>query len=195
MFSNFGQMPDQKSFHPSRACALVLGALLLITAAHAAPLTPLTIAEAEDLALRDEPGLEELRANAGALQEQSVAAGSLPDMSLRVGLANFPIESGGFSTEGMTQAHVGIRQEFPRGNAPSPYSRYSLSLSPVRSTCFSKVSVSKNSFTARLPSVERPTTDQTMVRSVPPSGLGAQRSSATSSSVPGKIPNAPPSFF
>ena len=115
MFSQFGQTPDKISIYPLRACATVICALLLITATHAAPLTPLTIAEAEDLALRDEPGLEELRANAGALQEQSVSVGSLPDMSLRVGVANFPIESGGFSTEGMTQAHVGIRQEFPRG--------------------------------------------------------------------------------
>jgi outer membrane protein TolC len=114
MFSNFGQMSDKNTIYPSRACAAVLCALLLITAAHAAPPTPLTIAEAEDLALRDEPGLEELRANAGALQEQSVAVGQLPDLSLRVGLSNFPIESGGFSTEGMTQAQVGIRQVFPR---------------------------------------------------------------------------------
>jgi len=122
MFSNFGQMPDpmfiHKFIHPSRAraavlcCALLLNAVL--SAAQAAPLTPLTIAEAEDLALRDEPGLAELRASADALEEQSVAVGALPDLSLRVGLSNFPIESGGFSTEGMTQAQVGLRQVFPR---------------------------------------------------------------------------------
>jgi len=121
MFSYFGQMPDQKSIHPSHARAAVLCCALLISAAlsaaHAAPLIPLTITEAEDLALSDEPGLAELRANAGALQERSVAVAALPDMSLRVGLSNYPIESGGFSTEGMTQAQVGIRQEFPRERA------------------------------------------------------------------------------
>jgi len=36
---------------------------------------------------------------------------------MRVGLANYPIERGGFSTEGMTQAQLGIRQAFPRGRS------------------------------------------------------------------------------
>lgn len=121
MFSNFGQMPDQKYIYPACVRAAVLRVVLLIAAtllgavaSHAAPLTPLTIAEAEDLALRDEPGLAELRARADALEEQSVAVGRLPDPSLRVGLQNYPINDGSFSTEGMTQAQLGIRQVFPR---------------------------------------------------------------------------------
>ena len=75
---------------------------------------PLTLAEAEDLALADEPGHAALLDRADAMQEQAVAAGALPDPMLRVGLANYPIDSGGFSTEGMTQAQLGIRQAFPR---------------------------------------------------------------------------------
>ena len=78
---------------------------------------PLTIAEAEDLALTDEPGRGALLAQAEAMTEQAVAAGALPDPTMRVGLANYPIESGGFSTEGMTQAQLGIRQAFPRGRS------------------------------------------------------------------------------
>jgi len=35
---------------------------------------------------------------------------------MRVGLANYPIQSGGFTTEGMTQAQLGIRQVFPGGD-------------------------------------------------------------------------------
>ena len=80
---------------------------------------PLTLAEAEDLALRQEPGLSEFQAKADALEEQAVAAGQLPDPVLRVGLANFPIESGGFTTEGMTQGQLGIRQAFPPGKTRS----------------------------------------------------------------------------
>ena len=76
---------------------------------------PLTLIEAEDLALEQEPGQAALRARADALEEQSVAAGELPDPKLRMGLANYPLESGGFSTEGMTQAQLGIRQSFPPG--------------------------------------------------------------------------------
>ena len=88
----------------------MFAAVLAASAADADPRTPLTIAEAEDLALHDEPGLEELRANANELEEQSVAVGQLPDPTLRVGLATYPISGGSFSTEGMTQAQLGIRQ-------------------------------------------------------------------------------------
>jgi outer membrane protein TolC len=75
---------------------------------------PLTIAAAEDLALRNEPGEASLRSRAHALRERSVAAGQLPDPVMRIALANYPLERGGFSTEGMTQAQIGVRQAFPR---------------------------------------------------------------------------------
>ena len=78
---------------------------------------PLTIAEAEDLALAGEPGQMALLARAEAMQEEAVAAAQLPDPTMRVGLANYPIGSGGFTTEGMTQAQLGIRQAFPRARA------------------------------------------------------------------------------
>lgn len=76
----------------------------------------LTLVDAETLALADEPGRAALLARADALEEQSVAAGQLPDPKLRLGLANYPIESGGFRTEGMTQGQIGFRQAFPPGN-------------------------------------------------------------------------------
>ena len=76
---------------------------------------PLTLAEAEDIALAAEPGYEALAARADAFQEQAVAAGQLPDPELRVGLENYPTDGGGFSAEVMTQAKLGIRQAFPRG--------------------------------------------------------------------------------
>jgi outer membrane protein TolC len=47
----------------------------------------------------------------------------LPDPILRVGLNNFPIESGGFSTEGMTHVAVGLRQAFPAGKTRAFRSR------------------------------------------------------------------------
>lgn len=77
----------------------------------------LTVAEAEDLALAGEPGQNALLAQAAAMRENAVAAGQLPDPVLRMGLANFPINGGGFSTEGMTQAQLGIRQSFPRARS------------------------------------------------------------------------------
>jgi outer membrane protein TolC len=58
-------------------------------------------------------------AKAAALSQRALVAGELPDPTLRVGLNNFPIESGGFSTEGMTHAAVGLRQAFPPGKSRS----------------------------------------------------------------------------
>lgn len=98
---------------PLLACIVVLVAC---ASAQAQQRVPLTLAEAEDLALREEPGQSEFLARADALKEQATAAGQLPDPELRVGLANFPIESGGFTTEPMTQAVLGIRQAFPAGD-------------------------------------------------------------------------------
>jgi outer membrane protein TolC len=77
---------------------------------------PLTLQEAQELALYDEPGQNSLRLRAGALRDESVAGGQLPDPTMRIGMSNFPIQSGGFTTEGMTQAQLGIRQEFPGGD-------------------------------------------------------------------------------
>lgn len=96
----------------------ILAATLTFSCAvHAQHNVPLTLAEAEDLALSQEPGHAALMARAMALDEQSVAAGQLPDPTMRVGLANYPISSGSFSTEGMTQAQLGFRQSFPSGKS------------------------------------------------------------------------------
>ena len=78
---------------------------------------PLTIAEAERLATAGEPGVAALLAHSEAASQEAVAAQQLPDPTLRIGLNNFPVSSGGFSTEGMTQAQLGFRQAFPRSRA------------------------------------------------------------------------------
>ena len=106
------------TFFPGRKPALMfLLALLCSMTAQAQQRVPLTLAEAEDLALNGEPGYAALVAHAEALGEQAVAAGQLPDPTMRVGLLNYPINSGGFSTEGMTQAQLGFRQSFPSGKS------------------------------------------------------------------------------
>ena len=90
---------------------------LLALPAQAQQNTPLTLAEAEDIALEQEPGYEALLLQSQALAEEAVAAGQLPDPLLRVGVGNYPIQSGSFSTEGMTQAQLGYRQSFPSGDS------------------------------------------------------------------------------
>ena len=121
MFAIHGRRPILKYFVTSQwrigLCRLTLVLFIVSTmpsVSRADPRIPLTLAQAEDLALRNEPGQAEFLAHALALEEQSVAAGQLPDPQIRFGLANFPISRGGFSTEGMTQGQLGIRQAFPR---------------------------------------------------------------------------------
>lgn len=104
-----------KSFHLSVSVLIV--SLLFINTVQAQQKTPLSLTEAEGLALMSEPGQASLLAQADAFNELSVAAGQLPDPTLRAGLANYPINSGGFTSEGMTQAQLGIRQAFPAGNS------------------------------------------------------------------------------
>lgn len=124
MYFSSGPMPVHKSIRramkgmaqPCRYLVIIL-ATLAAAPALAEPQIPLTLAEAEDRALLSEPGQQALIARATALSDRSVVAGELPDPMLRVGLNNFPIQSGGFTTEGMTHAAVGFRQAFPAGDS------------------------------------------------------------------------------
>ena len=115
MFFHFGYRPDTLY----RRVAVVALLALPFAQASAQHDVPLTIAEAEKLALAAEPGQQALRARAASLEEQAVVAGALPDPMLRLGLNNYPIESGGFTTEGMTNAGAVYRQAFPRGDTRS----------------------------------------------------------------------------
>jgi outer membrane protein TolC len=126
MLFQFGLRPDTvyapgASFRPGIIGLVTVVGLLAwpLTDASAQHDVPLTIAEAEDLALASEPGQQALRARAAALEEQAIVAGTLPDPMLRLGLNNYPIESGGFTTEGMTNAGAVYRQAFPRGDTRS----------------------------------------------------------------------------
>lgn len=102
-----------------RMLQATLVSIVAASSAYAQSALPLTMAEAEDLALAAEPGQMALEAQAAALDERATMAGELPDPTLRFGLNNFPIESGSFSTESMTQAALGYRQEFPAGDSRS----------------------------------------------------------------------------
>lgn len=96
---------------------MILLIVCMASVLRAQPQSALTLDEAERLALDGEPGQAAYAARAEAFSEQAIAAGQLPDPKLRVGVANYPIESGGFSTEAMTQAQVGFQQSFPPGQS------------------------------------------------------------------------------
>jgi len=109
---------------PGRVTAALPVACLFCASVSFGQLEPaLSLEEAERLALDREPGQAAYLARAEALAEQAIVAGQLPDPRLRVGLANFPIERGGFSTEPMTQAQIGIQQMFPPGDSRAATTR------------------------------------------------------------------------
>lgn len=121
-----------KSGHlPAVITTCVLASGFASTIAHADEL-PLTLAEAERLALQGEPGYQELLSYAVALNNEADAARSLPDPTLRVGLANVPVDGGGFSADPMTQAQLGFRQAFPRRSIREASSNRFRSLSAAR---------------------------------------------------------------
>ncbi len=120
MFFYRGRLPENKNVRlakrrSNRMIAVLVMGVLVASNVAAQHRVPLTLAEAEDLALAAEPGHVAMKAKAAALEARAVVAGELPDPMLRVGVNNFPIESGGFRTEGMTNAAIGLRQAFPAG--------------------------------------------------------------------------------
>ncbi len=124
MFLVRGRLPELKYMRRAVGrsgmfcVVLILGTLFSLNAP-AQQRGALTLAEAEDLALGAEPGQQAMKAKAAALEARAVVAGQLPDPTLKVGLNNFPIESGGFRTEGMTHAAIGLQQAFPAGKTRS----------------------------------------------------------------------------
>lgn len=77
----------------------------------------LSLAEAEQQALANDPGLQSVAARSLALREMAVAARQLPDPMLKLGFMSLPVDSFDLSQEPMAQAVVGLVQKFPRGDS------------------------------------------------------------------------------
>ena len=90
----------------------------------------LTLQEAETLALVDEPGIAAFEAQLAASADLAIAESQLPDPHIQVGTLNYPLESGGFSQEGMTQIRIDLKQSFP----PAQQRRAAASYRDARST-------------------------------------------------------------
>jgi outer membrane protein TolC len=130
MTFSVGRVPESKSVRAVSAGTtairhglIFVSSVLIAFNAMAQQTIPLTLAEAEDRAMEAEPGQEAMRAKAEALRERGVVTAELPDPMLRLSLNNYPIQSGGFSTEGMTSAGIGWRQVFPAGETRAIGSR------------------------------------------------------------------------
>ena len=83
----------------------------------------LTLKQAEQLALMDDPAVQRLHARAQAAAENAIADGQLPDPKLKLGAANLPTDTFNRSDTPMTQLQIGVRQSFPRGRSLTYRSR------------------------------------------------------------------------
>lgn len=78
---------------------------------------PLSLSEAEHIAISNAPELKQLRANADSLEQQAVADGQLSDPQLTAGAVNVPTNTFSFSEDDMTMKMVGLQQTFPAGHS------------------------------------------------------------------------------
>ncbi|MBE7215000.1 TolC family protein [Shewanella benthica] len=76
-----------------------------------------TLEMAVKSAQRNDPWLVGNRHTQDAYESKSIAAGTLPDPKINIGLANMPLDTFDFGQEGMTQFKVGVSQMFPRGDS------------------------------------------------------------------------------
>ena len=77
----------------------------------------LTLTEAENIALNNDPLMESHQAEARAWNSSAVADNQLPDPKLRFGLYNMPLDSFDKAQEPSTQLRFGVEQFFPKGNS------------------------------------------------------------------------------
>ena len=99
---------------PCRAAVL---ALALFMSAPSRAAEPLTLAEAQRLAVSHSLQLVAQDALALAAREQGAAAGRLPDPVLRRGIDNLPVtgpDRGSLGRDFMTMRRIGLSQELPR---------------------------------------------------------------------------------
>lgn len=78
---------------------------------------PLTLIEAEHLAIATSPEVQRQEAASQALRQQSIAEGQLPDPQLTAGTINVPTDTFSFTQDEMTMIQVGVQQQFARGHS------------------------------------------------------------------------------
>ena len=83
----------------------------------------LSLHQAEAIALANDPLVKAYQSSVSALRARAVAADTLPDPKLKLGLMNLPTDTYRRDQEPMTQVQIGIQQTFPRGDSLAIKSR------------------------------------------------------------------------
>lgn len=102
-----------------RAGPTALSSILFtwLALAGGAQATPLSLVEAQRLAVERDAGREALLGESAAMRDMAVAAGQLPDPEGRFGAVNVPVDSWDLDREEMTMLEVGVMQRFPAGRS------------------------------------------------------------------------------
>lgn len=87
--------------------------LLLFCASSLAVAEPLTLDEAERLALQHSPAFAASKKQVEAMASVPSQVGSLPDPKISMGALNLPVDSMSLTKADMTQIQIGISQEIP----------------------------------------------------------------------------------
>ena len=90
-----------------------LTGILLVLSATTVWAAPLSLQEAEAIALRQNPGLGVLAQKIAELRHQAIAVAQLPDPHLALGAANLPLNSFSMNQQQMSMLSVGLSQTFP----------------------------------------------------------------------------------
>ncbi|MFN2353371.1 MAG: TolC family protein [Desulfopila sp.] len=77
----------------------------------------LSLKDAVRTAQRNDPWLVQNRHSQDAVEATSIAAATMPDPRMSVGLANFPTDTFDIKQDPMTQVKIGITQILPRGDS------------------------------------------------------------------------------
>ncbi len=96
-------------------CGLFILLYLLLPPVVRANEAPLTLREAERLALESDPLTRRYDALSAAYAEQAVADAQLPDPKLSLGVQDIPTSSPRFTQDDFTQLSVGVQQAIPPG--------------------------------------------------------------------------------
>ncbi|HEV2111851.1 MAG TPA: TolC family protein [Gammaproteobacteria bacterium] len=104
-------------WRPGVTAALLTVIFLLASPARATE--PLTLGAAQQLALQQDPGIRQLKAETGAVRDSAAAAGQWPDPKLSFGLVDLPTNSYAVGRDPNTMQVVGIEQDFPAGDTRS----------------------------------------------------------------------------
>ncbi|GAB4172759.1 MAG: TolC family protein [Wenzhouxiangellaceae bacterium] len=94
-------------------CRVVITTGCLLLGLATARAQALTLAEAEQAALRADPKLEALHAERRAFEHDAIAAAQLPDPVLALGTTSLPVPEFDPRPEPMAQLQVGIEQRMP----------------------------------------------------------------------------------